>query len=251
MALVRSSAERVSRLIGRRPQLGASRDRAAVLFGVGALASAAFGALAVASARRATVRADNRVHGQMRKGLKRPARDTAKAVSPSVEQAGKWWVYAPVAVAAAAAVLVAPGHTTRSKRGRRVGAAALALVPALATVISPAFDRWLPQPRVGRRKRPVDHPVFPSGHAFRASAVTLTAAYVVTREGLARPAIVWPLAGVAPVAAGLGRLVREKHLASDVVGGWIAGTALAAGVAGTYELARAPRRGPAILGRFG
>ena len=251
MLSIDSSAERVSRLLSRRSRLGESRDRAALLFGVGALASAAFGGLAVASARRATVAADNRLHGEMRKGMKRPARDKAKAVSPGVEQAGKWWVYGPVAVVAAVAVLAAPGRTTRSKRGRRAGAAALAVVPALATVISPAFDRWLPQPRVGKRKRPVDHPVFPSGHAFRASAVTLTTAYVVAREGIARPGIVWPLAGVAPVAAGLGRLLREKHLASDVVGGLIAGTALAAGVAGAYELARAPGRGPAILRRLG
>src|SRR5215208_6689671 len=96
-------------------------------------------------------------------------------------------------------------------RSRRAGAGAILLVPALATAMSNGFDRWLPQPRVGRRHRPVDHPVFPSGHGFRSAAVALTTGYVVAREGIAPPAVALPLAGVAPVLVGLGRLVREKH----------------------------------------
>jgi membrane-associated phospholipid phosphatase len=36
--------------------------------------------------------------------------------------------------------------------------------------------------------------------------------------------------------------VREKHLASDVVGGWLAGITLAALAAGAYEAAGGPRR---------
>jgi membrane-associated phospholipid phosphatase len=39
---------------------------------------------------------------------------------------------------------------------------------------------------------------------------------------------------------GLARLVREKHLVSDVIGGWLAGITLAALAAGAYELAGAP-----------
>ena len=228
-----------------------ARERAALLFGASAIASTAFAAMAAASAKRATVPADNRLHDRMRRKMKGPASDAAKTTAPVVEKGGKWWIYSPVAIACAVAVLAAPRHTRRGQRGRRAGAAAILLVPALATVMSKGLDRWLPQPRVGRRRRPVDHPVFPSGHGFRAAAVALTTGYVVAREGIAHPAVALTLAGVAPVVVGLGRLVREKHLASDTIGGWLAGTAVAATLAGTYELTRAPRSGPALMRRLG
>jgi membrane-associated phospholipid phosphatase len=48
----------------------------------------------------------------------------------------------------------------------------------------------------------------------------------------------WPLAVVPSAAVGVSRIVREKHLASDVVGGWLAGLSLAALAAGAYELGR-------------
>lgn len=198
--------------------------------------------VAAASARRATVGADERVHGEMLDTLDGPAGDAAAAAAPAIEPVGKWWVYGPAAVAAAVAVLGAPGRARRTRRGRAIGAGAIALVPALVTALTPALDRWLPQPPVGSRRRPVDHPVFPSGHAFRATAVALAAGYMIAREGVVRPGRVWPLAVVAPAAVGVGRLVQEKHLASDVIGGWLAGTALAAVIAAAYELARAPRR---------
>jgi membrane-associated phospholipid phosphatase len=242
MPLAGELVARSLRLLGRGPDRRYARERATALFGSGAIASAAFGVVAVASARRATVATDHEIHEAMRDGLAGPAGDAAAAVAPAVDQAGKWWVYGPAALAAAVAVLAAPGRTRRTRRGRRVGAAAIAVVPALATALGPAFDRWLPQPPIGPRRRPVDHPVFPSGHAFRAAAVALAAGYVIAREGIARPIVVWPFAGVAPAAVGFGRLVREKHLASDVVGGWLAGAALAAAAAGAYELVRAPRR---------
>lgn len=246
MKLDRLSDAVTSRLLDRRPRLSSTRTRATALAAVGASASVGFGVMAVASARRVTTSADNRVHGKLQRGRKGPVRKAAKAAAPAIEKAGKWWIYTPVALAAAAAVLAAPGTTSRVVRTRRVGAAAIALVPALATLLSPAFDRWLPQPPVGPRRRPVDHPVFPSGHGFRSAAVALTTGYVVAREGLAPTAVAWSLAGATPVIVGLARMVREKHLASDTLGGWLAGTALAAAMAGTYELTREPRRGPAL-----
>ena len=218
-----------------------SRDRAAVLFGASALTGVAFVAMAAASAKRATVTADNRIHDRMRRKMKGRASRAAKAGAPVVDKGGKWWIYTPIALACAAAVMAAPRRTRRGRRGRSAGAAAILMVPALATVMSKGFDRWLPQPRVGRRRRPVDHPVFPSGHGFRAAAVALLTGYVITREGIAVPSIALPVAGAAPVVVGLGRLVREKHLASDTVGGWLAGTAVAAMLAGSYELTRGPR----------
>jgi hypothetical protein len=33
-------------------------------------------------------------------------------------------------------------------------------------------------------------------------------------------------------------VIREKHLASDTIGGWLAGASIAAALAGAYEVAR-------------
>lgn len=217
-----------------------ARQRAALLFGASAIAGAAFAAMSVASAKRKTVRPDNRLHGKMRRAAKASALETARAAASPVDKAGKWWAYTPIALASATGVLLASPSVRRGRKGRRVGAAAVLLAPALAKAASEAADRWLPQPRVGRRRRPTGHPVFPSGHALGVAAVAFTTGYVVVREGLARPRIVAPAAALAPVVVGLGRLVREKHLASDTIGGWLAGTSIAAALAGAYEVAREP-----------
>ena len=214
------------------------RQRAAVLFGASAIAGVAFAAMATASANRKTVRPDNRLHTKMRRNVKASARATARAAAPAIDKAGKWWAYTPVAIASAAAMLAAPPSVRRRRRGRHVGAATLLLAPAVAKAASEALDHWLPQPRVGRRRRPTGHPVFPSGHALGVSTVAFTTAYVAVREELARPSTVAPAAVLVPIIVGLGRVVREKHLASDTVGGWLAGTSIAAALAGTYEVAR-------------
>jgi membrane-associated phospholipid phosphatase len=215
-----------------------SGERAAILFGASAVAGAAFAAMAVASAKRKTVRPDNRLHATMRRTVKGSVRKTARTAAAPVDKFGKWWAYGPVAVASAAAVLAASPRTRGNRRGRQVGAATLLLAPVLARSAGRAADAWLPQPRVGRRKRPTGHPVFPSGHALGLAVVALTTGYVVVRERLARPRIVAPAATLAPIVVGLGRIVREEHLASDTIGGWLAGASIAAALAGTYELAR-------------
>ena len=214
------------------------RERAAMLFGASVVAGAAFVAMAVARAQRKTVRPDNRLHTKMRRTVKKSTRESARAAAPAIDKAGKWWAYTPFAVASAAAVLSASPSAPRRRRERRAGAAVLLAAPVVAKAASEAMDHWLPQPRVGRRNRPTGHPVFPSGHGLGVAAVALTTGYVAAREGLVRPGIAAPAAVAAPILIGLGRLVRERHLASDTVGGWLAGTAIAAGLAGGYELAR-------------
>ena len=215
-----------------------ARERATVLFGVSAVAGVAFAAMAAASATRKTVRTDNRLHAKMRRTVKGSAREKARTAASPMDKVGKWWAYTPVALASAAVVLTTSPSMRRGRRGRRIGAVTLLMVPAVARAASKSLDRWLPQPRVGRRHRPTGHPVFPSGHALGVSAVAFTTGYVAVREGLARPRVVAPAAALAPVVVGLGRLVREKHLASDTLGGWLAGTAIAALHAGAYEVVR-------------
>lgn len=218
--------------------------RVGALAGAGVLGGAAFGAMAVASARRSVEGPDRKIHARMRQELEeRDVLEVAEAAAPKVDAAGKWWVYAPVALVAAGVVLLAPTPRSiaRARRTRIAGAAAIALVPAVVSALSPLLDAWLPQPPVGPRRRPLDHPVFPSGHAFRTTAVACTTAYVLAREEVLPGGIVVPAASATSAVIGIARLVREKHLASDVLGGWAAGVTVASILAAAFELARGDR----------
>src|SRR5687768_2192443 len=132
----RASAVPLPHMRDRHRSPRAPRVRAGYLFGAGAVAGGAFGAVAAASARRATVAADEELHEKMVDRMDGAAGEAAAAVAPAVDQAGKWRVYAPVALAAAGAVATAPASARgprRAPRARWAGAAAIAVVPALAT----------------------------------------------------------------------------------------------------------------------
>ena len=198
-------------------------------------AAAGFGVLAAAVARRDTARADEKVRKRASPRRGHPARQAADAISP----AGKWWTYVPAALAASAFVLKSDeASDDAGAHSRRAGAGAITLAGVVATGLNHAFDRWLPQPPAppGRKNR--RKPVFPSGHAFGPTAVGLSAAYVLAREGIARPAVAVPAALAVPVVTAGGRLIDEKHWASDLVGGYLGGFALAAACVAAYEATR-------------
>jgi hypothetical protein len=81
--------------------------------------------------------------------------------------------------------------------------------------------------------------VFPSGHTFGPGTVALTAAYVLAREGLAPAAAALPTALALPLITAGGKLIEQKHWASDVAGGYLGALALAGAGAAAYERARA------------
>ena len=205
------------------------------LGGVAAGAAAGFGMLAAAVARRDTAQADEAVRKRTAAPRGHPARRVAQAAAP----VGKWWTYIPAALGASAYLLAADGpRGDRGSRSRRAGAGAVLLAGTVATALNPTFDHVLPQPPAppghpSRRK-----PVFPSGHAFGPGAVAFSAAYVLVREKLARPGTALPVAALLPLATAGGRVLQEKHWASDVLGGYLGGLALAAACAAAYEAVR-------------
>jgi len=206
-----------------------------VLAGIATAAAAGFGALAIAVARRDTARADEKVRRKTSPRRGHPAREAADGISPI----GKWWTYIPAALAASAYVLRADDASGEAwARSRRAGAGAITLAGVMATALNHAFDRVLPQPPAPPGRRSRRKPVFPSGHAFGPAAVGLSAAYVLAREGMARPAAALPAALAVPVIAAGGRMIEEKHWGSDVAGGFLGGIALAAACAAAYETAR-------------
>jgi undecaprenyl-diphosphatase len=112
------------------------------------------------------------------------------------------------------------------------------LTGVAATGLNPLFDEWLPQPPAPPGHESPRKPVFPSGHAFGPGAVAMAAAYVAAREGVAHPAAAFPVAMLVPAATAGGRVLQEKHWASDVLGGYLGGIALAATCLIAYDALR-------------
>jgi membrane-associated phospholipid phosphatase len=217
------------------------RSRRALALGVTATGAAAgLGALARARARRVTAPVDEAVRTRVAASPAHPARRAAAAVEP----AGKWWLYVPAALGVAAWLLAADAreHARSAKRRRprrapRSGAGAATVVAssALAAVLGPAFDRWLPQPPAPPGHPERDRPVFPSGHTFGPTSVALTSAYVLAREGRAPLALALPAALAVPLVTASAKLMEQKHWASDVLGGYVASVAVAAACLAGYE----------------
>jgi len=210
-----------------------SRRRAVALGVVAAAAAAAFAGLAAAVARRETAPVDEKV----RKATKADPDGATHEAAERMKYAGKWYTYIPAAAAASVAVLVAGGEE-RGTRSRRVGAGAVMLTGAVATALNPAFDHLLPQPPAPPGHSSPNKPVFPSGHAFGPGAISLAAAYVLSREGITPPALAFPAALAVPAVTAGGRMLVQKHWASDVLGGLLGGVALAAACLGAYEATR-------------
>lgn len=148
-------------------------------------------------------------------------------VIETAQKIGKWYLQAPL-TAVAAAMLVRTGHSR--------AAAALGIASAASGLANKAFDA-----NIFRRQPPPGHPnpdtpSFPSGHAMQLAAVSLTAGYVLMREKIAPAAIAMPLAFGIPLASSGARLYQDRHWASDVLGGWLVGIALAAWSSAAYEM---------------
>lgn len=114
----------------------------------------------------------------------------------------------------------------------RVGRRAL-LIPA-AAFLSTALDRatrnFIRQHRPpGATHHPgLDRYAFPSGHTTAATAVALvTAIELDDRVGRTSRNAIRTAALTVPVVIGASRIYLDEHWADDVLGGWLAGTAIA------------------------
>ena len=97
------------------------------------------------------------------------------------------------------------------------------------------YRRPRPAIALGKNKR---EPAFPSGHTTDATAVLLTGAYLMIREGIVTPAMILPIALLLAGITGISRVALGWHWATDVLGGWLAGLGVAAGCAAIYGVLR-------------
>jgi membrane-associated phospholipid phosphatase len=199
--------------------------RQQLLFAVSGAAVAAFAALARSVARRDTDAQDHRFRRSVVASQGQVDRAVAKAVGPL----GKEWLHAPIALVFALALW-------QRGAGRR---AALPLVASIsAELVNRLCERTLHirQPPPGKKENR-HKPSFPSGHAIETAAVALTSTYVLAREGVVSAAPSAVVAVALAAASGGGRVYLDRHWASDSVGGYLLGIAIAAACGALYETA--------------
>lgn len=97
-----------------------------------------------------------------------------------------------------------------------------------------AYERERPRRRNARRRSDS----YPSGHTTGATALALTTAYVLAREGLLSTRAAVAIGAGAPLLMGAYRVIADDHWATDVVGGWFLGGAI--GLTCNATLANSP-----------
>jgi undecaprenyl-diphosphatase len=137
----------------------------------------------------------------------------------------------PTIGAACAATLIA---ATRGPVLAVLAAFAAASIGAILAHHAVKLVYRRPRP-AGALARGKTEPAFPSGHTTDATAVLVTGAYLLVRQGLATPGVVTVLALLLALSTGVSRVLLGWHWATDVVGGWIAGVGVAACASGLYE----------------
>ena len=180
-------------------------------------------AIVARSVSRRTVAADDR---KVRNELQKTRDEDGDAVATLVGPIGKQWLHIP-ASALLTVYLV--------RRGTGTGG----IVPLVASVTSDLFSRVFDR-LPPNRKPPPGHPnqqkpSFPSGHANETTAVALSSAYVLSREGLIGATPAFAIAGALAIASPTSRMYLDRHWLTDVIGGWLLGLSIAAGCAALYE----------------
>lgn len=136
------------------------------------------------------------------------------------------------------AIAYGTGHWLKRREYR--GAPQIVASAWLGWILHRAAKAAIERRRPGIRGRRGHIESFPSGHTTGATALALTAAYVLHREGLLSRRAALTMAAAVPTVMGVYRVLDDEHWATDVVGGWVLGAAIATGLAAT--LRASPRR---------
>lgn len=200
--------------IDRKRKANPKSSRALTTVGVGA--SLAFVALTMSISRRKPSRLDRRVWSYFPE-FRRPRH--VRMGAAAVGRIGKTWMHGPAALAAA-------GYVWPKSRA---GSATILISSVAGSALGHGFERLL-TPRLAPPGRfSLTEPSYPSGHTLRATTVSLVSTWILVGERLVPRHLAFPLGVAIPIGVGMSRIYLDKHWATDVVGGWLAGIALGAG----------------------
>ena len=215
-ALGRDNGAAVIRPIPRGSHVAAAEARRLVLPGDLALAAAAEGGFALLASVLAG-EPPSTVDRWVRRRSRAPVLRRASKVMAPLFLAGLPGGYITIAYVLAHAL----------RRRRRPGG------PAIVTA---AWAGWLvhrgaklvlvrERPRKRGARRRTDS--YPSGHTTGTTALAVTVARILAREGLVSRPRALALGLGAPVVMGIYRVLDDEHWATDVLGGWLLGSSIA------------------------
>ena len=126
------------------------------------------------------------------------------------------------------------------RRKRRAGGPAIVASAWAGWLVHRAIKLVYQRERPRRRDRRRRIESYPSGHTTGTTALAITAARVLAREGVISRNAAVALAVLPPVAMGTYRVLADDHWATDVVGGWLAGAAIGLACDALLGEARSP-----------
>jgi membrane-associated phospholipid phosphatase len=112
------------------------------------------------------------------------------------------------------------------RRKRRAGGPAIVTSAWAGWLVHRAIKVVYRRERPARAGRPRRTDSYPSGHTTGATALSVTAARVLAREGVVSRNGAVALGVVAPLVMGTYRVLADDHWATDVMGGWLVGAAI-------------------------
>ena len=160
----------------------------------------------------------SRFDGAVRSRIGTRHNKAARAAVATLGYSGKSWVHGPAAALLASYV---------EHRGSLEGSRAINLASTLSTSTSKTTDWALKHRKPPPGRHSPQEQSFPSGHTLETAALALTAAHVLSREGLADPRVAFAIAAMIPLLEGAGRLYLDLHWATDVIAGLFGGIAIA------------------------
>lgn len=194
-----------------------------------ASALAGLGALVLRGATRSL---DDSIRAQ----FPRYRRSRTKRTTETLGPIGKTWLHLTVTGGVAGYLLL---------KGKGVDSATTVILSSLAAYgASGAAEKYLPRRRAPWGRWSITEPSFPSGHALRAATVTLVTSYVLVRENVCHRKVAIPVALAIPPLTALHALYLDRHWATDIIGGWLGGVAIATACAYGYETAQARKKAP-------
>jgi membrane-associated phospholipid phosphatase len=113
------------------------------------------------------------------------------------------------------------------RRRRRAGGPAIVTAAWAGWLVHRGAKLMLVRERPRKRGARLRTDSYPSGHTTGTTALAVTAARILAREGLITNRRALTLELGAPAVMGIYRVLDDEHWATDVLGGWLLGSSIA------------------------